>query len=1332
MKHIKLLTLCIFFVSVAFEISGQPYYATLPYTQNFDGTWVNKNDTRDVPDSCWLNTPATGNNSWRRQNDGASASWSSPTTGNVSPYGGSGGCANFHSYYTSSSGSLDLFVDLGMGKKELSFEYYNATGSDQLVVLLSTDGGTSFPATLKTLTTTSGWITSVIDLGAAVNHTAVIRFRATGDNSSNDIGVDNVTVKTLFDPKIATVPYCMTFENTWIDRSTYRDAPDSSWILTPSTGNNSWRKQSEGSYADWNSPSTGIVAPTNSSNAADFHSYYTASSGTMDLYIDMSNPGKKILYYYYYNASGTDKLDIQLSTDYGGTWNTLQTLNDQPALSSTCNGFWLFQSVSLGNVVSDSCIIRFKATGDNSTYDIGLDMVCVIEDLPIQYASIPYTENFETGSWTDRFSWKDIPGSCWVNTPAWGNNSWRRQNEGCSADWSSASTGTVTPDGSTGAANFHSYYTASSGDLDLYFKMNQAGTKLLTFNYLNASGTDNLKIYLSTDHGSTFNLLQAFTTEPAICSSNWAKRSVVLGTTTSDSCILRFRGTGDNSTYDLGLDNININVLPTQLYAAIPYTQDFEISWNDKYGQKDVPDAYWISTPAWGNNSWRRQDEGCTASWSSASSGIVTPSGSTGTADFHSYTASTSSTGTMDLYVDLSAAGPKLLTFLYINASGTDQLDVYLSTDGGSSFNNLATFTTQTAWLTKSVNLGTTTSSTCVVRFKGTSDLGMSDIGIDNVNIKVNPFPVYADLPYLQSFESTWIDMYGTHDAPDSSWVNTPYTGSTSWRRQNDGATASWSSVSSGIVTPSGSSGAADFHSYIASSGTSGTFDLYVDFSPVGSKQLTFNYQNSSGTDKLELKMSIDGGTTFGSNLLSLTSPYTWALQTVNLGTSTSSTVVLRFKGTSDAGMNDIGIDNVNICVTPGILNQPVNSNACLGDSAALVITPSTNGDTYQWQLGGVDITGETDSILVFNPVTINDAGTYTCIIENSCGTLLSDAATVTVVTPVSIISQSDNDTVCPGDIITFSISAGGNNPLYQWQKDGININGATTSDLFFNPVTPGDAGLYTCVISNTCSNIVSDTIHFIVNTAVLIIDQITDTTLCESSSIDLFVNTFGTPPILYQWQKGGTDIVGATSSSYLINPAITADAGVYTCTVSNACDTLVTANINLIIGQPLAIDLGPDPVVCADQQATLDAGSGFDQYLWSTGETTQSITIDSTGYGLSSFQIYVDAMNDGCTTSDTVLVTFTICTGVANSIADNALLIYPNPAHDYFYLIFDSETGFDKTIELYNCIGEKIECNISQRQKNAKINISGLPEGLYYVKMILKNKMQTRKLVIN
>ena len=185
-----------------------PTYATIPYTQNFESTWISRCGTNDVPDSNWLNTPNTGNTSWRRDDDGASANWTSPTFP-TAPYGtgvalgstlnGATGIhsARFHNYYAPAAavGTFDLYVNVGTGTgtPTLKFDYVNPD-TNPVVVLLSTDGGVTFPTTLQTLGTITAWTNYNITLPATATATSVIRFQATGNFGSYDNGLDNVSV----------------------------------------------------------------------------------------------------------------------------------------------------------------------------------------------------------------------------------------------------------------------------------------------------------------------------------------------------------------------------------------------------------------------------------------------------------------------------------------------------------------------------------------------------------------------------------------------------------------------------------------------------------------------------------------------------------------------------------------------------------------------------------------------------------------------------------------------------------------------------------------------------------------------------------------------------------------------------------------------------------------------------------------------------------------------------------------------------------------------------------------------------------------------------------
>ena len=178
-----------------------PVYATLPVTESFENTWLSRCDTREVPTNNWRNTPGTGDNSWRRDDDGTSAAWNGPTSGQYTPTASQGThSARFHSYNAADGliGTLDLFVNLsGAGAKRLSFDYLNTSGSDSLVVQLSNDGGTTFSRlTAYNLsgTAAAGFSNQVLTVNST-SATAVVRFRARSDYGFTDIGLDNIILE---------------------------------------------------------------------------------------------------------------------------------------------------------------------------------------------------------------------------------------------------------------------------------------------------------------------------------------------------------------------------------------------------------------------------------------------------------------------------------------------------------------------------------------------------------------------------------------------------------------------------------------------------------------------------------------------------------------------------------------------------------------------------------------------------------------------------------------------------------------------------------------------------------------------------------------------------------------------------------------------------------------------------------------------------------------------------------------------------------------------------------------------------------------------------------
>jgi len=186
-------------------------------------------------------------------------------------------------------------------------------------------------------------------------------------------------------------------------------------------------------------------------------------------------------------------------------------------------------------------------------------------------------------------------------------------------------------------------------------------------------------------------------------------------------------------------------------YATVPFAEDFENSWIDGCGDansRTIPNNSWRNYPLMGDSSWRRDDDASAANWGNPTLGTYTPSSSTGTysARFHSYQATSGTSGSMDLFLDCSGGSSlKQLSYDFINTSGNDSLQVFLSTDAGINFTKIGVSKTASTWTNKLLQF-TSASSTTIVRLKATSDFGTTDIGVDNISVtRLNAVDLAAD-----------------------------------------------------------------------------------------------------------------------------------------------------------------------------------------------------------------------------------------------------------------------------------------------------------------------------------------------------------------------------------------------------------------------------------------------------------------------------------------------------------------------------------------------------------------------------------------------------------
>ncbi|MEJ5105464.1 T9SS type A sorting domain-containing protein [Chryseobacterium sp. MYb328] len=216
---------------------------------------------------------------------------------------------------------------------------------------------------------------------------------------------------------------------------------------------------------------------------------------------------------------------------------------------------------------------------------------------PNTFATLPFTESFST--WANGNSTLDLPNAdYWRTWPARGDNSWRQSDTSGSgfasaSGWTSTS-GSVTIGGSAvaPAARFHSYNCQyASGYMDLYINLSSgSGDRILSFDYANPSGTDVLKIQISTDNGVTFTDV-GMTFGSTSSTSPWVTNYVNLASS-SPNAIIRFLAKGDNGSDDIYVDNINIssvNVAPNCSTITAPT--------NAATGLSITPNFKWDASP---------------------------------------------------------------------------------------------------------------------------------------------------------------------------------------------------------------------------------------------------------------------------------------------------------------------------------------------------------------------------------------------------------------------------------------------------------------------------------------------------------------------------------------------------------------------------------------------------------------------------------------------------------------------------------------------------------------------------------------------------------------
>ncbi len=243
------------------------------------------------------------------------------------------------------------------------------------------------------------------------------------------------------------------------------------------------------------------------------------------------------------------------------------------------------------------------------------------------------------------------------------------------------------------------------------------------------------------------------------------------------------------------------------------------------------------------------------------------------------------------------------------------------------------------------------------------------------------------------------------------------------------------------------------------------------------------------------------------------------------------------------------------------------------------------------------------------------------------------------------IVEQPAGQTVSPGQNATFATVAVGT--AYQWQFNGVNIGGATTSTYTVTSAAATNVGSYACVITGTNGTLATSNAVLVVTAPPAIVSSPSSLTVTQSQSAMFSVGATGAPILGYQWQFNGVPITGASDTSFTLAGAQSTNAGSYSVVVTNGYGANTSDVATLTVLVPPSISIQPQSQIvqtgnCATFTVTA-VGTSPLSYQWNwngapqAGATTTSYLACNTG----SYSVLVSNIA-GALLSDTVTLMFT------------------------------------------------------------------------------------------
>lgn len=406
----------------------------------------------------------------------------------------------------------------------------------------------------------------------------------------------------------------------------------------------------------------------------------------------------------------------------------------------------------------------------------------------------------------------------------------------------------------------------------------------------------------------------------------------------------------------------------------------------------------------------------------------------------------------------------------------------------------------------------------------------------------------------------------------------------------------------------------------------------------------------------------------------------------------------------------------------------------CATQSVTFTNTTTGSATSFLWTFPG----GTPSTSTAANPtVQYLVKGSYDVTLQatNANGTnvitkpafVLIDSLSVAAVTP------GGNSTICSGQNILLSSQLTHPSFTYQWEKNNINIAGATNATYNAN-----QQATYRVKVTNGlgCTKRSSNKTVF-VSSPPAPISATGSTTFCSGGNVQL--QTTGSVTNTFQWLKNNVAISGANAAIYNAS-----SWGNYRVRVTNANGC---SNTSAVI--PVIVNQNPNVTITANGPLTFCAGQSVTftvpqqanvNFQWLkngsplTGGTSYVATT-SGSYKVTAINTLTQCVNTSAPKN--VVVNCRIADdSTAPYFSKFSLNAFPNPSNSQSYIYLEMPEDRMVSISMYDITGRKIislfEDMVEAGAKEVLIETENYPSGVYFLTAIAGNEKQVVKLVID